>query len=311
MAAAPANPVRVHGVDFSGSAEPGDDIWLVSGWCPGAEGRTASESAREGSSAPGAGDDIDLRVTDARPASEAFGVTAREPVLRHLREFVTGAAPDATPTQVTGLDCSFGLPRPVLPSEDTASDDWRATLDWVHETFVSDDGRSFQSALKERARASDAEGVELKRSTDGPTGASSPYSFITRYQTLHGLRDVLRPLVERGAVAIPPMVPRDGERPSLVEVYPAGTLRDQGLPDRKYKDDRTYPDAPARRERILDGLLDRGVRLEGVPRERLLADSGGDALDALVGAVAVARNARTGFATAPERYDPVEGYIYV
>jgi hypothetical protein len=303
--------VRVHGVDFSGSAEPGDDIWLVSGWSPGDEGRDTSGSGREGSTAPAAGDDIDLRVTDARPASEAFGVTAREPVLRHLREFVADAAEAATARQVTGLDCSFGLPRAVLPTAVTASDDWRATLDWVHETFADDDARAFQSGLKERARASEAEGVELKRATDGPTGASSPYSFITRYQTLHGLRDVLRPLLERGAVAIPPMVPGDGERPSLVEVYPAGTLRDLGLPDRKYKDDRTYPEAPARRERILDGLLDRGVRLDGVARERLLADSGGDALDALVGAVAVARNAPTAFATAAERYDPVEGYIYV
>ncbi|WP_254822748.1 DUF429 domain-containing protein [Haloglomus halophilum] len=301
--------MRVHGVDFSGSAEPGDDIWIVSGWCPDGERPDTPEGERGGSHR--ARDDIDLRVTDAHPASEAFGVTGREPVLHDLREFIAGAAGAATARQVTGLDCSFGLPRAVLPAAVTASDDWRATLDWVRETFAADDARSFQSALKERARASDAEGVELKRATDGPTGASSPYSFITRYQTLHGLREVLWPLVERDAVAVPPMATRNDEHPSLVEVYPAGTLRDLGLPDRKYKDDPTYPEAPARRERILDGLLDRGVRLDGVPRERLLADSGGDALDALVGAVAVARNRAAGFAVDDGRYDPVEGYIYV
>jgi hypothetical protein len=300
--------VRVHGIDFSGSAEPGDDIWIVSGWSPGGERPDARGGGRDGG--PGASRDIDLRVTDARPASEAFGVTGREPVLRSLREFVRGAAEDAQARQVTGLDCSFGLPRPVLPAGVTASDDWRATLDWVRETFADDDARSFQSALKERARASDAEGVELKRATDGPTGASSPYSFITRYQTLHGLREVLSPLVARDEVGVPPMATRNDERPSLVEVYPAGTLRDLGLPDRRYKDDRATPGARARRERILDGLLDRGVCLDGVPRERLLADSGGDALDALVGAVAVARNL-DGFAVDEARYDPIEGYIYV
>ncbi|WP_276260995.1 DUF429 domain-containing protein [Haloglomus litoreum] len=285
--------MHVHGVDFSGSAEPGEDIWLVSGRCPGS---------------PSADGDLELRVTAARPASEAFDATGREPVLEGLRRFLRGEHGGATARQVTGLDCSFGLPATVLPDEVTATGDWRAALEWVRETFADADGRSFQSALKERARGSDADGVELKRATDGPTGASSPYSFITRYQTLHGLRDLVGPLVERDAVAVRPMIP-DVADPSLVEVYPAATLRDLGLPDRKYKGDQ-YPGARTRRERILDGVLDRGVTLEGVSRERILADSGGDALDALVGAVAVARNLPD-LAIDRARCDPIEGYIYV
>jgi hypothetical protein len=296
--------VHVHGVDFSGSAEPGADIWLVSGECP-AEGTAGGDGVTTKNG------DLELRVTAARPASEAFDATDREPVLDGLRRFLRGEHEAATARQVTGLDCSFGLPATVVPDEVAGTGDWAAALAWVREAFADADGRSFQTALKERARASDADGVELKRATDGPTGASSPYSFITRYQTLHGLRDLLGPLVERDAVAVPPMVPSDSvDGPSLVEVYPAATLRDLGLPDRKYKDDR-YPEARDRRERILDGLLARGVRLDGVSRERLLADSGGDALDALVGAVAVARNLPTDLAVDRTRYDPVEGYIYV
>lgn len=287
--------MHVHGVDFSGSAEPGEDIWLVSGRCP-AEGTTD--------------DDLELRVTAARPASEAFGATARGPVLDGLRRFLRGEHDAATAEQVTGLDCSFGLPATVIPDAVAATGDWAATLAWVREAFADVDGRSFRTALKERARASDADGVELKRATDGPTGASSPYSFITRYQTLHGLRELLGPLVEREAVAVPPMVPPGSvDRPALVEVYPAATLRHLGLPDRKYKGDQ-YPEARDRRERILDGLLGHGVTLDGVSRERLLADTGGDALDALVGAVAVARNLPD-LAVDRTRYDPIEGYIYV
>ena len=40
-----------------------------------------------------------------------------------------------------------------------------------------------RETLKERARASDADGVELKRRTDDAVGANSPYSFITYYRT--------------------------------------------------------------------------------------------------------------------------------
>jgi hypothetical protein len=283
--------VRVHGIDFSGSAAPGEDIWLVSG-----------EVA-----------DDHLRVTDARPASEAFDGEGRAAVLRDLRGFLAGDGPDGG--GIAGVDCSLGLPRAVLPDDIARTDGWRGALDWVAERFADADGRSFQSALKERARASDADGVELKRATDGPTGASSPYSFITRYQTLHGLRDVLAPLVRADRVAVPPMLPGDdgnaGDRPAVVEVYPAATLRALDLPDRKYKDDNNYPEGPARRERILDGLVDWGVRLDGVPRERLLSDAGGDALDGLVAAVAVARAVAADLCVDGTRYDPLEGYIYV
>jgi hypothetical protein len=307
----------VHGVDFSGSAEPGTDIWLVSGrYDPDDDPDGGPERDPDGGPerAPDGGPDVDggrLRVTAARPASEAFGVTGRDAVLDELGRFLRADLDGTAPGQVTGLDCSFGLPRAVLPPDVAGSDDWRQALDWVREAFPDADGRSFQTTLKERARASSADGVELKRATDGPVGASSPYSFITRYQTLHGLRDLLAPAVAAGVVAVPPMLaPAADGRPAVVESYPAATLRALGLPDRKYKDDARYPEAPARRERILDGLLDRGVALDGVPRERLLADSGGDALDALVAAVAVTRNCPD-LAVDRSRYDPIEGYIYV
>lgn len=268
--------MQVHGVDFSGAAEPGEDIWLTTGEWDGQR----------------------LRVTDARPASEAFDASGRDAVLDGLREFVRDGG-------VTGLDFSFGLPRAVLPD---SVDSWTESLQWVREREY-DDALTAQADWKERARASDADGVELKRATDRPVGASSPYSFITRYQTFHGMCDLLWPLVSEGTVSVEPMV--DGGGSALLEIYPAGTLRALGLPDRKYKDDAKYPDGPARREAILDGLVAWGADVPDSVRRRLLSDPEGDALDSLVGAVATARAVESGFEVEGERYHPVEGYIYV
>lgn len=268
--------MQVHGVDFSGSAEPGDDVWLTTGEWDGQR----------------------LRVTDARPASEAFGASGREAVLAGLREFTADGG-------VTGLDFSFGLPRAVLPD---SVDSWVESLQWVRDREY-EDALAAQADWKDRARASDVDGVELKRATDRPVGASSPYSFITRYQTFHGMCDLLWPLVSEGGVSVQPMEPGGG--PTLLEIYPAGTLRDLGLPDRKYKDDAKYPDGPEKRERILEGAVEWGAEVPEPTRDRLLGDREGDALDSLVAAVATARAVESGFGVEDGRYDPVEGYVYV
>lgn len=268
-----------HGVDFSGAARPGDDIWLA--------------SARP--------TDGGVRVTDCRSAREAFDATDRADVLRALGGWLVAAE------GTVGLDVSFGLPRPLLPP----LDDWPATLAWVAREFHGADGKGMQAALKERARASDADGVELKRATDGPTGASSPYSFITRYQTLHALRDLLAPLVLSGRVRVAPMCPDDDSGlPRLCEVYPASTLRALGLPDERYKGG-THEGERERREDIVAGLRAWGVALDDATAATLVDEGGGDALDAVVGAVAVARAAENGFEVDESRYDPLEGYIYV
>lgn len=259
-----------HGVDFSGAARPGDDIWLA--------------TIREG------------RVTACRSAGEAFDATGRDAVLAALREWL------ATAAGPVGLDVSFGLPRALLPP----LDDWPAFLAWFRDEFAGADGRSMQTALKERARAGDADGVELKRATDGPVGASSPYSFITRYQTLHGIRDVLAPLVLAGRASVEPLAP--GDAPTLCEIYPASTLRALGLPDERYKGG-THEGERSRRETIVAGLRE-SVDIDDETAAVLVSEAGGDALDSVIGAVAVARAAESDFAIEPERYDPLEGYIY-
>ncbi|MEF8841474.1 MAG: DUF429 domain-containing protein [Haloarculaceae archaeon] len=269
----------LHGVDFSGASEPGESVWL-----------TTAEPTDDG-----------VEVTACRSAREAFGVSDRDEVLASLRSFPEEG-------DVMGVDASFGLPRPVLPERVAASDDWREAVRWVAGEYADADALAAQADWKDRARASEADGIELKRRTDGSTGANSPYSFITRYQTFHAMRDLLAPVLD--SVSVPPMIPGDDRGPTLIEVYPAATLRSLGVPDRKYKDS-SDPRARERRERILAGLCEWGVTLPERFEERVLGDADGDALDSLVAAVATARAVESRFAVEDGRYDPVEGYIYV
>jgi hypothetical protein len=97
--------------------------------------------------------------------------------------------------------------------------------------------------------------------------------------------------------------------PTLIEVYPAATLRDLALPDRKYKEPGS--EAREKRERILAGLCEWGVELPDEIEEPILEDADGDALDSLVATVAAARAVESEFAVEEGRYDPLEGYIYV
>ncbi|PSQ38316.1 hypothetical protein BRD10_04225 [Halobacteriales archaeon SW_12_71_31] len=260
-----------------------------------------------------------LRVERCRSARTAFGASGRENVLAALVDHVDDRS-------VVGVDCPFGLPRPVVEALDGPTT-WRETVRWVGETFV--DADEFAGRCKAATRAAtDGERTYLRRATDGPVGAKSPYHFFTHRQAFHGVRDVLAPLLDRGA-GVAPMTgePADG-KPTVVEVYPAGTLRRLGLPDESYKT--ASSEARRTRERILAGLeaegsVDTGADTDdsggaggrpvtvadGRTRERVLADDGGDALDAVVAAVAAARAFDRDFAVDDGRYDPLEGYVYV
>ena len=268
----------VRGVDFSGSAAPGRDIWL-------ADGRLDGDR---------------LEVTACRPAAEAFGATARGPVLSALGDALRNRP------GTTGLDVSFGLPAALLPA---AVDDWVDAVAWFRAEFGGADADGMRETLKDRAREREGDGVELKRRTDRAVRANSPYSFITYYQTLYGIRELLGPAVADGAVSVPPMQPA-GER-TVLEVYPAGTLRRLETVDEGYKE--PTDEAAAARAEILAALetaSDLEVTVAEPVRERAVADDGGDALDSVVAAVATARAAAREFEP-PTPFDPREGCIYV
>ncbi|MFD1586924.1 DUF429 domain-containing protein [Halorientalis brevis] len=266
----------LHGIDFSGARQAGHGIWLA-------------EATVDGDS---------LRVESCASAADRFGVAERAPCLGRLCAFLRDAS-------VVGLDVSFGVPAPVH-----GRDTWEDSLEWVATAATDVDG--FEEACVSRAEQTGSDRTYLLRETDGPVGAQSPYHWLVASQTFHGIRDVLAPLARTDDVCVRPMQsPADAtpDATQLCEVYPAATLATCSLPAREYKDD----DGPARerREEIVDGLeAATAIEFAADVRGQLIDDAGGDALDAVVAALATHRAREADFE--PDRaYDPVEGHIYV
>jgi hypothetical protein len=223
----------------------------------------------------------------------------RDALLPTVARFL-GTRPAGT---AAGLDVPFGLPAEVV-----AADAWpelvRQLPSWA------DDPPDL--AREAEARASiGTDAADLRRETEEPLGALSPYSPQLRAETFYGLRDVLRPLALSGAARAAPMQSPRPDRPTLLEVYPAGTVdRLGGEPTRRPADGEA--DARERRATNLDAVADAGVAVEADVRERCLADDEGRALNAVVAAVAAFQHSRdpADLTTDDERRS-LEGHIYV
>lgn len=261
----------VHGVDFSGAKRAGEKVWVASAY----------------------EEDGAFVVDRVEPASERFGVVERERVHEALVEFVADA--DAA---TVGMDFPFGLPAAFVDAGD-----WPAFCAGFGERF--DDPDDFRETCLEATG-----GEYRRRETDERYDARSPYHFVVAAQTFYGVRDVLDPLRERG-VPIEPMAGGDADAPHVCETYPAGVLDHYALFREGYAgDDRS---AANKRARNFDGV-ERCTAIEYDDRDdlraRVKADAEGDALDAVLCALAASHARDDGYAT-PEAYDPLEGYVYV
>lgn len=261
---------RILGVDFSGARDPGQKLWLTVG------------VERDG----------EIHVKSSVPAGQQFDADTRQEVLSGLRKAIKRA-------DIVGLDFPFGLPAGVHDFER-----WTDVCAWIAESVS--DPEDLQRQCVQRAReTTDGQRTYLRRRTDDPYNALSPYHWFTASQTFYGIRNVLWPLLGAEAITVEPM--QDGDRTPVCEVYPAGTLQDVGLPAEQYKDDTDA--ARERRETIVEGLQLTPLALHGV-EEHLASDVGGDAIDSVLAALAAWRANREAFETEGP-YDPVEGHIYV
>jgi hypothetical protein len=137
------------------------------------------------------------------------------------------------------------------------------------------------------------------------------------YQTFFGLRDVLGPLRRARHTAILPFQYRRlaAARRVLVEACPTSTLKRLGLPHNNYKQPEGGPLTRKRlrtRRALLDGLA-RQVRFDAGQRRVMMRNGGGDALDAVIGALGAAQAwgaADHGAIARHPRY-PREGRLYV
>ena len=283
-------PEYVYGVDFSGARDAERNVWIAGG--------------------PSTDDGLEIEtlgtaraVLDGDVSGQAETHAA---LVAWLRERTSAAV---------GLDFSFGLPATLLDAVDDPPADWTAFLDGFPPVDCRDPDQ-FEDWGKERTReATDGERAFLKRETDGPVGASSPYGFIGSTITFHGIRDVLAPVVRgsdggEAAATVAPMQGTTFEAPlTVLETYPAGVLDRLGLQRRNYKG-ASDEERDARR-RNLDGVVETtDLTVDDADRETVIENTGGDALDAVVAAAATLRAVERGFVVDGERYDPREGYIY-
>jgi hypothetical protein len=261
----------VFGVDFSGGARAGRKIWL-------AEGRVSTGG---------------LHILQVQPCSELPGSgPLREVCLPALRTLIA-SRPDAT----FGVDAPFGLHADLV-----AEPDWPS--------FVRAFGRRHPTAEHFRAACREATGGrERWRRTDKEARVPfTGYNLRVFRQTFHFLRDVVAPLLEDDQVRVRPMQAPAPGRATLVEICPASTLKAEGL-YRTYKAE-SAAHAEARRG-MLSAVASRfGVTFE-TPQlvERVVADPEGDALDAVLAAVATAKALTAPDADLGDYH--LEGYVYV
>jgi hypothetical protein len=263
-------PRHIVGVDFSGAADAGRRIWVTVATSDGE--RLTVRTCRRGDTLPGSGRDRALCLSALR---------------RFIRELDSAAV---------GMDFPFGLPRAFVPQRG-----WRAFLLTFRQSYGS------PAALRETCRRLTTR--ELRRRTDCEVRTPfSPYNLRMYRQTYWGICEVLHPLVTQGVVRVLPMERARSDRPWLLEVCPASTLKALGV-YRPYKGRSRH--RGGWRAEILRSIEACGVRVaSGRLRGVLLSETGGNALDSVVAAYATWRAASAPPREAAEEDYLLEGYVY-
>lgn len=264
-------PRRVIGVDFSGASDAGRKIWIA-------------EAQRQRGNR--------LKLIDLRPAAELPGGgrdprTAIAALATHIVE---------EPDTIAGFDFPFTLPLPVIdrPSWDAFLADFAARFP---------NPETFRNWALRRAG-----GRELRRAAD--RAAKTPfnsYNLRIYRQTWWGIAHVLGPLVAAGQAIVRPYHPMPSKpRPILIEACPASSLKSIGFyPAYKGRAGAHRLERKAVLKRLVAiGALERPTR---AIERRILDNSGGDALDAVIAAIATAHSNVEAEIVPDQR---IEGAIY-
>ena len=262
---------RVIGVDFSGARYAGDHIWV----------------------AAGTRNDGRLTLESCDPARAlAGGSRDRESALAALVAFLAGERRAAA-----GLDFPFSLPSPLITERR-----WEEFVRTFPRRYP--DAESFRRACRQAAA-----GRELKRRTD--TEARVPFSAynLRLYRQTHaGISDVLLPLMNLGAASVIPMQAPSRGKVLLAETCPASLLKRLDLYTSYKGRGGALRDA---RQTLVKSLVDN--RLLNEPdkslAEKMIEDPGGDALDAVLAAIAAANLPRLREA-ARDPVERIEGRVY-
>lgn len=266
--------VRIIGAQFSGAALAGSRTWL----------------------AEGVVEDGALRIVTVRQVADLpNGAVERELAMPALRKYLAKQR-----TAVIGIDFPFGLPAAIVKAKT-----------WLE--FVAAFGDLYVDVADFTAKAKVAAGNQERwRLTDRELGKrSAPHKRRLAFQTFYGIRDILAPLVADGQAAVVPMQVPLPRKPVFVEVSPPASLRRARISP-------PFKGAAPLARRAREGVLaayERLGQLWPLPpdvRERVLDDAEGDALNAVVAAVAAAWSSanRDRWTTDPDSPYMIEGRIY-
>lgn len=265
-------PHTILGVDFSGAHLAGEKIWIAHAEVAGGV----------------------LRILSLQRAEELpEGGSERDIALRATRQYLSGF-----PNAVCGFDFPFSLALESFPEEICENLNWR---DWLSSLREYSDAEAFAAAFPDARRETD-------RDAKTPF---SPLNLRLFRQTFHGLRDVVLPLVENGALALPfdELSLDETENLWLLEICPASLLKKQKL-YLSYKGRSTLQ--RENRETILQQTKERTrLKMSEEISERIFEDTEGDALDAVLAAVCVFRALQNphNFRAQSER-EKFEGRVY-
>lgn len=250
-------PREIIGVDFSGAAEAGRNIWIAR--CAIAKGRR-------------------LRLTSLDRLENLAGSAKRDVALPWLLNDI-----QTSDRALWGIDCPFGLP------VELGWKNWpallRAMTKWT--TGASEFGRHCCE------RSMSAVGtMHVRRMTDRET--RTPFDchhYRIIHQTFHGIRELMVPLRRDPTTCV---LPFDVDTLAtadrvVAEACPGSTLKRLALPHSRYK--QAKPGRVAARfiktrKTILAGI-EPFVEIDETSRRTMLNNPGGDALDAVLAAVGV------------------------
>lgn len=242
---------RILGIDFSGARDAGSKIWI-------AEGRKTDRPFVLASCLP----------AHLLPGSSRATAAAIAALRRHIL---------SEPASIVGCDFPFGL-----PADQIRAADWRDFAIGFAARFP--DPAAFYAICHR-----EADGVEVRRRTDVEHKTPfNSYNLRIHRQTWWGIAHLLAPLVAARSAAVYPQQQLRPGRPVLIEICPACSLKRIGFyPSYKGRTPQHRRARKAILERLiaLDLLAPPPPALSGM----LLDNAGGDALDAVIGAIAANR----------------------
>lgn len=266
---ASSNP-DVVGIDFSGAQDAGRHIWIAEG--------TVSSGV--------------LYISDCNRASDIFGRSDKYPVFEELVDWI-----DSLTTATVGIDFPFGVPE-IIATEMFQANSWSGFVDSQLWPGLTPD--------RFRQQCMNLSNSEV-RDTDAMHRADCPHDQRIYKQTFHGIRDILKPLLDRN-ISVAPMV--NNGNPTVVETYPAATLaREDGLFAARYKNGSSPRNRMTWNVQTLSGL--QNLDISAIPNNKIIDNKDGDALDSVIAALATFRavNNSDPFSVSPQT--PIEGHIYV